>query len=208
MHLLRISLLVCTLFSNIQFCSAQYSEEYLEKHPCFIGSSLFTLYNIVPDKNPPEFVQFNFGYRINPKNTISVELIHWKYAWPLGIPYGKHFEAPSEKFPGFIREKGFALAYQHYWWKGLYTGIHVLNGFQNFYNENNQKIDKGFHLFNTYRLGYHFKLFKNQRFFIEPSIAITHSAYQSKMPDGFENLNNKWNNYLIGEPGLHFGYNF
>jgi len=62
-------------------------------------------------------------------------------------------------------------------------------------------------LFNTYRLGYHFKLFNN-RFFIEPSLAITHRPYQSDMPESFRQLNDKWSKFFIGEPGLHFGYNF
>ena len=62
-------------------------------------------------------------------------------------------------------------------------------------------------MFNTYRLGYQFKFFKN-RFFIEPSIAVTHRPIHTKMPPSFEQLNDKWPNYFIGEPGLHFGFNF
>jgi len=46
------------------------------------------------------------------------------------------------------------------------------------------------------------------RFFIEPSIAITHRPYQSKMPVGFQQKNDKWSAFFFGEPGFHFGFNF
>jgi hypothetical protein len=91
----------------------------------------------------------------------------------LGIPFGKSFEAPEEKFPGYIRKYGFDLAYQRFLWKGVYTAIHVMPAWQTFVNDNGNKIDNGFQIFNTYRVGYHIKLFKD-RFFIEPSIAVTH----------------------------------
>jgi len=89
----------------------------------------------------------------------------------------------------------------------LYTGIHVLSSFQNFFDINELKIDSGFQIFNTYRLGYHFKLF-NKKFFIEPSIAITHRPYHTKMPETFKTIDDKWGKFYFGEPGLHFGYNF
>jgi len=50
------------------------------------------------------------------------------------FPFNKSFEAPETEFPGYIREKGFALVYQRYWWKGLYTGLHVMNAWQTFHN--------------------------------------------------------------------------
>ena len=172
----------------------------------FVGSSLFVLGNLIP-QNRPDFVQLNVGYRVTPKNIVSVEVKTWKYAWSLGIPYGKSFEAPEEKFPGYIREYGVALAYQRFWWQGLYTAIHVMNARQTYVNEGGQKIGNGYQIFNTYRLGYQCRLLKN-KFFIEPSVAVTHRPIQSKMPESFARLNDKWPNYFIGEPGLHFGFNF
>lgn len=172
----------------------------------FIGSTVFLLGNL-SSTNKPDFVQFNIGYRLSTNDVISLELKTWKYAWSLGIPYGKSFEAPEEQFPGYIREFGYALVYQRFWWKGLYTGVHVMSAWQHFIDESGSKIDNGFQIFNTYRLGYHFRIAKS-RFFIEPSIAITHRPYHTEMPDSFKQLNDKWPNYFIGEPGLHFGYNF
>jgi len=186
---------------------AQYAKQDSTYKRFFIGSTLFMLANLVPDDNAPDFYQLNLGYRLSPKDAVSLELKTWKYAWPLGIPYGKFYESPGEKFPGYIREVGFDLTYQHFWWKGLYTGIHVMNAFQTFVDEAGKEIDKGFQLFNTYRLGYHFKLF-NDRFFFEPSVAITHRPFHTEMPESFKQIDDRWSKFFFGEPGLHVGVNF
>jgi len=195
------------IFGNINPLKAQYAKQDTTHSRFFIGSTFFMLLNLVPDDNSPDFVQLNLGYRLGPKDALSLELKSWKYAWPIGIPYGPSKEAPEEKFPGYIREYGFAIAYQHFWWKGLYTGIHVMNTWQTFKDDEDKKIDNGFQIFNTYRVGYHFRLF-NDRFFIEPSIAITHRPYHTDMPESFKKLDDKWSKLFFGEPGLHFGFNF
>ncbi|MGE5428309.1 MAG: hypothetical protein ACM3O8_10470 [Methylococcaceae bacterium] len=174
----------------------------------FIGSSFFILGNFIPDDpNPPDFIQLNFGYRISPKDAISLEAKTWRYAWPLGIPYGKSFEAPEEKYPGYIRDFGIGLVYQRFLWKGIYASIDAMNTLQRYVNEDNVKIQNGYQLFMTYRLGYHLELFKN-RFFIEPSVAMTHWPVRTNVPESFAKLDNKWPNYFLFEPGLHFGINF
>lgn len=185
---------------------SQYSKNDSSYKECFVGSTLAMLGNLLPT-NKPDFVQLNLGYRLTGKDVVSLEFKTWKYAWSLGIPYGNSFEAPEEKFPGYIREYGVALAYQKYLWRGLYTGIHVMGARQSFVDENNIKLSNGFQIFNTYRLGYHIKLFKD-RFFVEPSIAVTHRPYHTKMPNSFKILDDKWRKFFIGEPGLHFGFNF
>ena len=202
-----VTILIIFCFSSTSL-NAQYTMTETEDNPFFIGSSLFVLANLIPDENAPDFGQINFGYRLNPKNVISVELKTWKYAWPLGIHPGDAWEAPEEKFPGYIREFGVAIAYQHYWWKGLYSAVHVMSAWQNFKDNEGLKVGVGFQIFNTYRLvGYHFKLFNN-RVFIEPSISITHRPFHSEMPPSFKVLDDKWPKFFFGEPGLHFGFNF
>ena len=99
------------------------------------------------------------------------------------------------------------MAYQRFLWKGLYAELNVMPTWQSFVNKEGNKIDNGFQIFNTYRAGYHIKLFKD-RFFVQPSIAITHRPYHTKMPGGFKQLDDKWSKFILGEPGLHFGYNF
>jgi hypothetical protein len=85
--------------------------------------------------------------------------------------------------------------------------IHLMNAWQTFVNTENEKINNGFQIFNTYRLGYHFKLL-NDRFFIQPSLAITHRPYHTEMPNSFKQLDDEWSKFFFAEPGFHFGFNF
>lgn len=204
----KLSIVVLVLFmASSSQLKAQYAKQDSTFKKYFVGSTFAMLGNFI-EKNNPEFVQLNLGYRLTGKDVVSLELKTWKYAWPLGIPFtGGSYEAPETEFPGYIREYGFALAYQRFLWKGLYAGVHVMNAWQSFFDEEGNKIDTGFQLFNTYRLGYHFKFF-NDTFFFEPSLAITHRPYHSEMPDAFKQMDDQWSKFLIGEPGLHFGLNF
>ncbi len=187
--------------------NAQYTKTDSTYKRWFVGSTMFVLGNL--DKvNPPGFAQLNVGYRVTGKDVISLELITWKHAWPLGINpfYDKAYGTAEEKYPGHIREYGFGLAYQRFFSKGLYAAIHVAPMWQTFKNENGNKVGDGFIIFNTYRVGYHVKLFKD-RFFIEPSLGIAGRPYYTEMPNGFKEKDDKWPKWTP-EPGLHFGYNF
>ncbi|WP_317170105.1 hypothetical protein [Rhodocytophaga rosea] len=198
--------LAFVLASSLQV-NAQYAKQDSTYKRWLVGSTLFLLGNF--DKvNPPGFAQLNVGYRITGKDVLSLELITWKHSWPLGINpfYNRAYGTPEEKFPGNIREYGIGLAYQRYFWKGLYAAVHVMPMWQTFKNENGNKVGNGFIIFNTYRVGYHIKLFKD-RFFIEPSVGIAGRAYHTEMPDGFKQKDDKWPKYTP-EPGLHFGFNF
>lgn len=185
---------------------AQYAPQDTSFHRYFVGSTLFLLGNFATE-NKPDFAQLNFGYRITSQDAISLELKTWKYAWSLGIPYGPSYQAPLEEFPGYIQEYGFALAYQRFLLKGLYAGVHVMNAWQSFVDDEGVKIDNGFQIFNTYRIGYHIKLFKD-RLFLKPSIAITHRMFHTDMPASFKVLDDQWSKFFFGEPGLHFGFKF
>jgi hypothetical protein len=198
--------LILVMASSLQV-EAQYSKQDSTYKKFFVGSTLFMLANLLPDNNKPEMVYLNFGYRITGKDVISIEFKTWKYAWPIGIPYGKSFEAEGKGFPGYIREHGVSLSYYRFLWGGLFAQVDVMPAFQTFANEKGNKIDNGFQIFNTYSIGYHIKLFKDRLFF-QPSIAITHRPYQSKMPDSFKQIDDRWSRFFFGQPGLHFGYNF
>lgn len=168
---------------------------------------MFILGNFAP-VNPPEFGQLNLGYRLTHRDVISLELITWKYEWPLGInPFLNESYGDEElKFPGSIRDYGVGLAFQRFLWKGLYLAAHVMPMLQTFKDDHGNKLDNGFHIFNTFRVGYHVKLFKD-RWFIQPSLGIAGRPYHSKMPDAFKQMDDRWPKYTP-EPGLHFGYNF
>ena len=204
----KILLFVFTLMlANTLQIKAQYAKQDSAYKKCFIGSTLFMLADFITDDDPPGIIQLNIGYRITGKDVVSLELKTWKYAWPVGIPFGKSFEASGEKFPGYIREYGVSLNYQRFLWKGLFAQVDLMPAFQIFKNDSGSKVDNGFQIFNTYAIGYHVKLFKD-RFFIQPSVAITHRPYHTKMPDSFKQVDDRWPKFFYGQPGLHFGYNF
>lgn len=195
------------MMTNSLHLYAQYEKTESTYKKWYVGSSLFVLANFASDNNPPNYGQLNLGYRITGKDAVSFELRTWKYGWPIGIPWGKSFEAEGEGFPGYIRDYGFALSYQRFLWKGAFAEVNVTNFFQSFVDNNGKKIDNGFQIFNSYRVGYHIKLFKD-RFFIQPSIAITHRPYHTEMPQGFKEVDDKWSKFFFGEPNIQFGFNF
>lgn len=196
------------MMANSFQTKAQYANTDSINHRWFVGSTLFLLGNFATT-NPPNFVQVNLGYRITGKDAITLEAKTWKYAWPNGIHpfFNKSYGKPEEKFPGYVREYGLSVAYQRFFGKGFYAELNVMPTLQDFVNDEGEKMDNGFQVFNTYRFGYHVKLFKD-RFFIQPSIAITHRAYHTELPDGFKQLDDKWSKFIFGEPGFHFGFNF
>jgi hypothetical protein len=171
----------------------------------FIGTSAFVLGNLFPD--PPQFAQLNVGYWLTDRDVISVELITWSYGQPLGIPFGSSYGAEEENYPGRIREVGIGLAYQRHLWKGVYVAAHATNMAQAYLDESGKKIQNGYQLFLTYRLGKHIT-FWGDRFFIEPGIAVTHWPVTTNTPASFEAQNRKWPNYFLFEPGFHIGYKF
>lgn len=203
----RVLIVIIIIFlCNTLNVNAQYTDEETIHNRCFLGSSAFMLFNLAPEETP-DFYQLNLGYRLTKKDIIALEFKTWRYFKPIGIPYGKAKSDPLENFPGYVREKGFALVYQRFLFDGFYTSVHVMSAWQNFIGDSGNEIDKGFQIFNTYRVGYHLKLF-NKQFFIEPSIAITHRAYHTEMPEAFSVMDNKWPKFFFGEPGLHVGFNF
>jgi hypothetical protein len=185
---------------------AQYNKQDSTYKKWFIGST-FLLFGNFSKVNKPEFIQLNVGYRITPQNVVSFEFKRSIYSWPLGIPWGPSFDAPGLNYPGHVRILAPTLAYQHFWWKGIYTSAHALNAFEKYIDENNRKIGNGYTLYMTFRLGYQLKLFKN-RFFFEPSLGVTYWPVRVNTPASFKAVENRWPNYFPFEPGLHFGYNF
>jgi hypothetical protein len=185
---------------------AQYNKQDSTYKKWFIGST-FLLFGNLSKVNKPEFIQLNVGYRITPQNVVSFEFKRSIYSWPLGIPWGPSFDAPGLNYPGHVRILAPTLAYQHFWWKGIYTSAHALNAFEKYIDENNRKIGNGYTLYMTFRLGYQLKLFKN-RFFFEPSLGVTYWPVRVNTPASFKAVENRWPNYFPFEPGLHFGYNF
>lgn len=197
-----LATLGATLTANAQYTDTDYAYKRWS-----VGSTIFILGNF-STTDPPNFAQLNVGYRITGKDVVALEAKTWKYSWPNGIHpfFNKAYGKQEEKFPGYVREYGISLVYQRFLWKGLYSELNVMPTWQTFSNEEGDKLKNGFQVFNTYRVGYHIKLFKD-RLFIQPSLAITHRPYHTKLPATFKELDAKWSRFVFGEPGFHFGYN-
>ena len=175
------------------------------KYRRYVGSTTLMVANFLPD--PPSLFQLNAGYWLSSKDVISLEVITWTYHAPLGIPYGPTWGNEAEDYPGSIREYGIGVVYQRFLWKRLYTSLQVLPLRRIYRDPDDKSMQRGFQLFSTLRLGYHVPLFKD-RFFIEPSLAATFWPVSTNVPAGFKAQDDKWNNYFLGEPGLHFGVKF
>lgn len=195
------------LASNLQ-TNAQYAKQDSTYRKWFVGTSLFVILGNFDKVNPPNFAQLDIGYRISGKDVIRLSPKTWKYAWPNGIhPFlNKSYKKPEEKFPGYIREFGITASYQRFLWKTLYAQLDVMPTWQVFVNENEMKVGNGFQIFNSYRIGYHIKFF-GDRFFLQPSICMTHRAHHTKLPDGFKQQDDKWSKFVFPEPGLNIGFN-
>ena len=118
--------------TNTLQLKAQYAKTDSTYKRWFVGSTFLMLGNLIPnDPNTREFIQLNVGYRITPKNVVFLEFKTSKFTWPLGIPWGPSFDPSGLNYPGYVRQKVIGLAYNRFWWKKLYTGVHAMNAFQN-----------------------------------------------------------------------------
>jgi len=188
--------LMIAMFSALTFCQTENKEADLKRHS--IGSSLFLLGNI---GDSVRFMQFNYGYRLTPKDNLVVEAITWTYYEPLGT-YG----SSEELYPGKVRASGIGLGYQRFLWKNVYTTVEATPFLQQFYDTDNKKIQKGFQLYLQFILGYRFEFFK-KRLFVEPAYAIKYWPVNTNFPASFADIESGAPKYKF-EPGLNFGIKF
>jgi len=194
------------LISSLTHNAQNLDNEWDFERDHFIGSQVFMF--LTPFFDPsPEYYQLNYGRRLSAKDEISIEAITWTYQGPLGRPYGPDYENSASGFPGDIKAVGGGLAYKRLLWKGAYAQLHSTLFRQTYRDSNKEKIQNGFQLFNTLRIGYHFKIMK-KRWFITPSIAFTYWPINTNLPESFQVEEDKWSNYFLFEPGLQFGYTF
>jgi len=168
----------------------------------FVSTSLFMVANLFP--NPPHFGQVNLGVRLTERDNVIVQAITWRYDAPLGVPWGPEYDAPRNRFPGFARDVGIGLAYQRMWWKGLFTTVHATPFLQTYHDVDGDRIQTGFQLFCTARLGWQFE-FLDERLFFEPSIAATAWPVNTNLPPAFQRQEDRWPSYFLAEPGLDIG---
>jgi hypothetical protein len=198
--------LVFALFAISSFCQdsdktdpkAIQSEKPEMKWRNSVGTTLFLLGNIGDSVN---YLQFNYGYRITPKDNLIAEVITWTYYEPLGT-----YMHSKEYYPGKVKAYGIGLGYQRFLWKNLFTTIEPTLFLQQFYDKDGNKIQKGFQLYLQFYLGYRFEFFK-KRMFIEPAYAIKYWPVNTNFPASFAVVEKGAPKYKF-EPGLNFGFRF
>jgi len=199
---LRILTLLLMLFPTLYFgqnSSTNEMEKSDVKYKQSIGTSLFLLGNFLEDS--PDYFLLTYGYRLNKRDRIFVEFNTWKYAEPLGT-YGKS----EEFYPGFVRAWGLGLGYQRFVWKGLFTTTQGTIFMKQYFDDNDNKIQKGAQLYLQGALGYRVEFIK-KRIYLEPAIALKYWPIDTNFPDDFAKIEEGAPKYIF-EPSMNIGFKF
>ena len=172
-------------------------EEIKYKHS--IGASLFMLSNFLPE--PADYYLLTYGYQLTQKDRIFVEFNTWKFAEPLGT-----YNESEELYPGYVREYGIGVGYQHFFWKGLYSTVQATPFLKHYMDEDNKKIQNGFKLYMQLIVGYRFEFFQ-KRWYLEPAYALKYWPVDTNFPADFAEIEKGANKYIF-EPSLNFGFKF
>ena len=164
------------------------------------------------DRTSTQMIELHVKRNLDNKNIIGLKLASWRLFQPMGILWWDgllcKLETESEFYPGYVRESGIGITYQRMLWKGLFATIEVLPQFQTYMDLDGNKLGNGFKVYNSFHVGYHFEFGKKKRFFIEPQVHSQFWAFETKAPEGFKELDDKWRNYFLLEPNIYIGINF
>lgn len=173
-----------------------------------VSTTYLTFANFGSEETNTHHYEFHLGYKLTPKDKIGIKVASWKLFAPMGIQlWDPLFRNENEFFPGRLSECGIGVTYQRILWKGLFASIEVLPLYKTYLDEANKEIANGFKLYTTYHLGYHISLFKD-RLYIEPQVHCNYWPIDTNIPQGFNEKENKWNNYFLFEPNVYIGVNF
>lgn len=207
MKKLSLTVLTMTLFTTMVFSQNNSTTDSLSflkdkqsiNHRHSIGASVFMVMNLLPE--PADYYLFTYGYQLTQKDRFFVEFNTWKYSEPLGT-YG-HSE---ELYPGFVRALGVGVGYQRFHWKGLFTTLQATPFIKQYYDTNDNKIQKGFQLYFQIIAGYRFEFFK-KRWYVEPAYALKYWPVDTNFPADFAKIEKGAPKYIF-EPSLNFGFKF
>lgn len=190
---------VFVLIATFSFGQNNLETKNTIKYKHSIGSSLFMLGNLLDDS--PEYYLLTYGYRLTKKDRIFVEFNTWKYYEPLGT-----YTKSKEVYPGSVRAFGVGVGYQRFHWKGVFTTVQATPFIKQYYDVNDNKIQKGFQLYLQLVAGYRFQFFK-KRFYLEPAYALKYWPVDTNYPTNFSKIEEGKPKYIF-EPSLNFGFKF
>jgi hypothetical protein len=164
------------------------------------------------DRQHTQHIEIHVKRNLDNKNIIGVKLATWRLFQPMGIQFSDglldKLDTESEFYPGHVRESGIGVSYQRMLWKGLFATVEVLPQFQRYEDLDGNKVGDGFKLYNSYHLGYHFAFGGQKQFFLEPQLHVNQWMFESEAPEGFKELDDKWDNYFLFEPNIYLGLKF
>ena len=164
------------------------------------------------DRTNTQHIELHLKRELDEQNIIGVKFATWRLFQPMGIVWWDGLldkvKSETEFYPGHLRETGLGITYQRMLWKGLFGTVEIMPQFKTYLDEDGDKIQNGFKLYNSFHLGYHFAFGKNKRFFLEPQVHSQFWVFDTNTPDEFKALNDKWRNYFLFEPNVYFGIKF
>jgi hypothetical protein len=197
--------LVSNAFSQTKKSPA---EDSVSNYKYSVSTTFLTFLNFGDEKTNTHHYEFHIGYRLTPKDKISIKVATWKMFAPMGMPMQEQLKFDEKNFyPGRLRETGIGATYQRMIWKGVFATVEILPQLKTYLDENDKKIGDGFKLYTSYHLGYHKSFFKD-RVYIEPQIHCQNWMIDTNTPQGFKELDGKWRNYFLFEPNLYIGIKF
>ncbi len=205
---LSLIILICTIFTSMVYSQNNtrtdsisvktVEQESFRRHS--VGSSLFVSFNWLVE-DPADYYLLTYGYQLTKKDRIFVEFNTWKYNEPIGT-----YDNSKEKYPGKVRAYGIGVGYQRFHWENLFTTIVATSFLQQFYDEDDEKIQKGFQLYLQFVLGYRFEFFEKS-FYVEPALALKYWPVNTNFPKSFADIEQGKPKHIF-EPSLNFGYRF
>jgi len=202
--------LLCIFLGLICFANANetFGKEPENSYKSSVLTTYLTFANVGEEKTNTHHIELQYRYQLAKNDVVGIKFATWKLFAPMGIQlWDSQFLNEDEFYNGRLRETGIGVAYQRFFWKGMYTSIEMLPLFKTYLDENDEEIDDGFKLYTTFHLGYHFTFLKN-RLFVEPQFHCNYWPIDTKGPKEFEDFDSKWSNYFLFEPNLYLGVNF
>jgi len=206
MKIFGLSLLISVLSIGTAFGqntaqTTPLSENKIEevKYRHSLGASLWMLLNF--SEESADYYLLTYGYRISKRDRVFAEYNTWKYEEPIGA-YGDS----DELYPGFVRTHGIGFGYQRFLWKGIFSTAQATPFLKQYYDEQDEKIQKGFQLYLQLAVGYRFEFFK-ERLYVEPAYALKYWPIDTNFPTDFAVIEAGTPNTIF-EPSLNFGYRF
>ena len=218
MNLRNIFIILITFFSlNVFGQSTEKPTQSKEvKHKYRISFPMIIVPQLIQDdwndRKHTQHIELHIKRDLDGKNIVGVKLATWRLFQPMGIQFSDglldKLDTETEFYPGHVREYGIGISYQRMLWKGLFATVEVLPQFQDYVDLDGNKIDNGFKLYNSYHLGYHFAFGGQKQFFVEPQLHVNQWMFESDAPEGFAELDDRWDDYFLFEPNLYLGIKF